>query len=77
MEAVKAYQGVAQEAGMSLTAMAIRFVLSHPLVSCAVAGATDEGQLRELAEAARLGPLEEGVLEAIDAVHARLPNPTP
>lgn len=54
-----------------------RFVLSHPLVASAVIGATDVSQLREIIIASEAGPLDKEVLELIDQVHARLPNPTP
>ncbi|GLI69759.1 hypothetical protein VaNZ11_014439 [Volvox africanus] len=94
-EAVAAYCALAAEAGLSPVQMALRFVLSRPLVSSAVIGATNTDQLVELLAAAEpawgsgtgsavsegLGgdaqwlPVE--VLEAIDRIHTRLPNPTP
>ncbi|KAG2498164.1 hypothetical protein HYH03_003921 [Edaphochlamys debaryana] len=117
-EAVAAYAQLAREVGLSPTALAIRFVLSRPLVTCAVVGATCEAQLAELLEAAQPlaaagvtegqqaaaagaasgageGGFEGGgggwggaagggeqflpaeVLEAIDRIHLRYPNPTP
>ncbi|GLC63420.1 hypothetical protein PLESTF_000034300 [Pleodorina starrii] len=90
-EAVEAYAALASRAGMSPTHLALRYVLSRPLVGCAVVGATSEVQLRELLAAAVPGaggggggggggegewlPVE--VLEEIDRIHARFPNPTP
>ncbi|GIM12126.1 hypothetical protein Vretimale_15505, partial [Volvox reticuliferus] len=47
-EAVAAYCALAAEAGLSPAQMALRFVLSRPLVSCAVIGATSSDQLAEL-----------------------------
>ena len=75
--AVAAYSGVAREAGMSPAALALRFVLSRPLVASAVTGVTGLGQLGELLDAAEEGPLPADVLAEIDRVHARWPNPTP
>lgn len=54
-----------------------RFVLTNPLVSTALTGATSVDQLLELAEAAAKGPLGPEVMAAVDAVHWRYPNPTP
>ena len=76
-EAVAAYCALAAEAGISPTELAIHFVIGRPPVSSAVIGATSEAQLREQVSAAMKGPLEDSLLEAIDAIHARYPNPTP
>lgn len=55
-----------------------RFVLRHPLVASAVIGASTQQQLQELLAAAGDGPLQdEQLLEAIDVLHQRYPNPTP
>ena len=55
-----------------------RFVLQHPLLASAVVGATSARQLTELLDAAECTEhLDAGVMAAIDAVHTRLPNPTP
>jgi aryl-alcohol dehydrogenase-like predicted oxidoreductase len=54
-----------------------RFVLSRPLVASAVIGATSEAQLTELLRASEAGALPPEAMAAVDAVHARLPNPTP
>jgi N-acetyltransferase 10 len=79
--AVAEYADVAEEYGMSLTELALRFVLEHPLVASAVIGATGVEQLKELvAFAGRLkiqGKLDEKIKSAVDAIHARYPNPTP
>lgn len=60
-----------------LACSACRFVLSQPLVASAVIGATSGHQLQELLAAAAKGPLEGELLEAVDAIHRRYPNPTP
>ncbi|KAI8476768.1 MAG: Aldo/keto reductase [Monoraphidium minutum] len=75
--AVDAYCGIAQRFGIAPAELALRFVLSRPLVSSAVVGATSLEQLSQLLAAAAAPPLEPGVLAALDEVHARLPNPTP
>ncbi|PRW60379.1 Aldo keto reductase [Chlorella sorokiniana] len=76
-EAVAAYCQLAGEWGLSPTSLALRFVLGHPLVASAVIGATSSEQLAEQIEAARAPPLEPQLLEAIDAIHRRYPNPAP
>lgn len=79
--AIAEYAAVAKRYGMSLTELALRFVLEHPLVASAVIGATGVEQLKELvAFAGKIktqGKLDEEIRAAIDAVHARYPNPTP
>lgn len=75
--AVEAYCRLAAEWGMSGAALALRFVLRHPLVASAVIGATSGQQLEELAAAARAPPLDGALVEAVDAVHARYPSPAP
>ncbi|WIA39322.1 hypothetical protein OEZ86_005436 [Tetradesmus obliquus] len=76
--AVAAYAQLAQQHGMSPTAMALRFVLQHHLVASAVIGASTQQQLQELLAAAADGPLQDKqLLDAIDVLHQRYPNPTP
>lgn len=77
VEAVEAYCRLAREAGMTPTEMALRFVLDHELVASAVIGATSRAQLLEQLGAAGRPPMDEGLREAIDAVHGRIPSPTP
>eukprot|EP00983_Pelagomonas_calceolata_P103072 1158878-Pelagomonas_calceolata.AAC.2 len=54
-----------------------KFVLGHPLVATAVAGATCLPQLEELIASSCQPCLPEDVVEEIDAVHASYPSPTP
>lgn len=75
--AVAAYCALAADWGLSPASLALRFVLGHPLVASAVVGATGEVQLAELVAAAEAPPLEDGLVEAIDTIHRRYPNPTP
>lgn len=77
-EAVAGYVAIATRWGCSPAALALRFVLAHPLVGSVVVGATSEAQLLELIGAAEEEQgLEEELRAEIDAVHARYPNPTP
>jgi len=75
-EAVSAYVDIARQAGLSPATMAIAFVLRQPAAASVIIGATTLAQLDEnlAAESVALDP---AVLDAIDAVHARIPNPTP
>ena len=75
--AVAAYCQLAADWGLSGANLALRFVLGHPLVASAVVGATNGKQLGELLAAAAAPPLEEALVEAVDAIHRRYPNPTP
>lgn len=64
----------------SVSALALcahRWVLQHPLVTSAVIGATSSAQLAEQLTAAEQPSLPQDLLEAIDRVHSRFPNPTP
>jgi aryl-alcohol dehydrogenase-like predicted oxidoreductase len=79
--AIAAYADVAKRYRMSLTELALRVVLEHPLLASAVIGATGVGQLKEMVSVAEKqkieGKLEEEIKAAVDAIHARYPNPTP
>eukprot|EP00884_Botryococcus_braunii_P015017 jgi/Botrbrau1/23516/Bobra.106_1s0066.2 len=75
--AVEAYAQLARQNGISPLSLAIRFVLSKPFVSTAVLGASSAEQLVEQLEAATAGPLPSELLDAIDVIHQRYPNPTP
>lgn len=77
VRAVRAYRAVAEESRLSMTELALRFVLGRPYVSTAIVGASTPEQLRELVRACEAGPLDEETLERIDEVHREIPNPTP
>ena len=76
-EAVAAYADLARAWGLQPAALALRWVLGRPLVAAAVTGATSLAQLHELLDAAEAPGLEPELLEAVDAVHGRYPNPCP
>jgi N-acetyltransferase 10 len=75
--AVEAYVAIASRWGVAPAELALRFVLSHPLVAAAVAGASSARQLEALLAAAAAPPLEAALRQEVDAVHAAYPNPTP
>lgn len=74
--AVERYAKIAEEAGLSLTQMALAFVTSRDFVASNIIGATNLSQLRENIDSANC-VLSEDVLNAIDAVHAEISNPCP
>ncbi|KAK9906488.1 hypothetical protein WJX75_002747 [Coccomyxa subellipsoidea] len=75
--AVEAYVALAAAAAISPTELAIRFVLSNPLVGSTVVGATSSQQLEEILDAADKGPLSLDLLAAVEDIHQRFPNPNP
>lgn len=54
-----------------------RFVMSKPLVASTVVGVTSPAQLEEVLAAAAQGVLPQGIMQAVDAIHAAFPNPNP
>jgi len=77
-QAVASYTELAAQWGYSPVSLAIRFVLSHSLLASAIVGATSVEQLEEVLETAN-GPcgMDDDLRDALDAIHARYPNPTP
>ncbi|WP_374438872.1 NADP(H)-dependent aldo-keto reductase [Pseudomonas panipatensis] len=75
-QAVRAYVELARAHGLSPAQMALAFVIGKPFVASALSGATSLEQLRENLDSVDLR-LSDEVLAAIDAIHARLPNPAP
>ena len=75
-EATEASARLADEAGISLTTLALRFAASRPFMGAVIIGATNLTQLAENIDAFE-APLSPDLLEAIDAVHFRYPNPCP
>src|SRR5690606_28637665 len=57
----------AQEAGISLTHMALAFVIAHPGVTAALIGPRTMDQLEDLLAAAQVG-LSDELLDRIDAI---------
>lgn len=81
-DAVSAYAALARENGMTPAALAMKFVLSHPLLSTVVTGVTSIEQLQELlqiwkGECHSPEVLQDNLRQEIDAIHRKYPNPTP
>ncbi|CAD5285770.1 Protein tas [Bosea sp. 62] len=75
-EAIKAYVGLAREAGLDPAQMALAFVTSRCFVTSNIIGATSMEQLRTAIGSASVTISPE--LEAkIDAIHQRVGNPCP
>ena len=72
--AVKDYAQLARENGMTPAQMALAWCYSRWFVASTIIGATNLEQLKENIDAAETA-LPDHVIAAIDAIHARLPNP--
>ncbi|MET9734934.1 aldo/keto reductase [Streptomyces sp. NPDC006458] len=66
-DVVEGLTGIAAEAGLSLTHLALAFVLSHPGVTSAIIGPRTPGQLTDLLAAADV-TLDDATLDRIDAL---------
>ncbi|MFO7807869.1 aldo/keto reductase [Guyparkeria sp.] len=73
--ATRAYVDLAREYGLSPAQMAIAFTLRRPEVAATIIGATTLRQLEENIAAVDVS-LSSELLDAIDAIDARYPNPT-
>jgi aryl-alcohol dehydrogenase-like predicted oxidoreductase len=74
LSAVKDYAALARENGMTPAQMALAWCYSRWFVASTIIGATSLAQLKENIDAADT-TLPDHVVAAIDAIHARLPNP--
>lgn len=74
--ATEEYYQVAQQHGLSLTQMALAFVTDRPFVCSNIIGATKLEQLEENIASIDL-TLSKEVLNAIDVVQEKIPNPAP
>jgi aryl-alcohol dehydrogenase-like predicted oxidoreductase len=74
--ATRAYVELARERGLSPAALALAFVNSRPFVTADIIGATSRDQLEENLASTEVR-LDEETLAAIEAIHARSPNPAP
>ena len=70
------YAHIAEQAGLSLTALSLAFVSKQKFVAANIIGATTPEQLAENIASADV-VLSQDVLDAIDAVHAEISNPCP
>ncbi|MBH8581708.1 NADP(H)-dependent aldo-keto reductase [Bisbaumannia pacifica] len=76
MEATRAYVEIAREHDLDPAQMALAFVNSRSFLTSNIIGATTMEQLESNLASESL-KLEPAVLEAIEAVHRRQPNPCP
>ncbi|MGE8499772.1 MAG: NADP(H)-dependent aldo-keto reductase [Pseudomonas sp.] len=74
--AVRAYVELARSRDLSPAQLALAFVASRPFVTSALSGATSLAQLQENLGSLEL-QLDDELLTALNAIHARLPNPAP
>lgn len=75
-EATHAYVEIAREHGLDPAQMALAYVNSRPFLTSNIIGATSMEQLESNLASESLR-LDQEVIEAIEAVHQRLPNPCP
>ena len=75
-DATERYAKIADDAGMSLTHMALAYVTQQPFVTSNIIGATQMGQLKENIDSISVA-LSDDLIAAINAVHAEIPNPAP
>jgi aryl-alcohol dehydrogenase-like predicted oxidoreductase len=61
--------------GMSMTQMALRWILMSPAVSCAIPGAKRPSQVEENVRAADLPPLSDQTMDQVRAIYDRLVRP--
>ena len=76
LAATRAYVELARENGLDPAQMALAFVNSRPFLTSNIIGATTMEQLKANIDSAELR-LPETVLEGIEAIHTRHPNPSP
>ena len=75
-EATKLYQEIAKKHGLTLTQLAMGFVLQQPFLTSAIIGATTLDQLKENIDTIDV-VLSKKILAEIDAVQAIIPDPAP
>ena len=75
-EATRAYVAIAREHGLDPAQMALAFVNSRSFLTSNIIGATTMEQLEDNLASESL-KLDQNVLDAIEKVHRRIPNPCP
>lgn len=68
LEAVEALRSLTPP-GMTMGQMALRWILMHPAVSCAIPGAKRPSQVEENCGAADLSPLDPHAMDAIERIY--------
>lgn len=74
--ATEQYAKIAAEAGLDMAQMSLAFVNSRSFVTNNIIGATNTEQLKSNIDSIDL-TLDSDVLDAIEAIHTRQPNPSP
>ena len=74
--ATEAYVALAREHGLDPAQMALAYVNSRPFLTSTIIGATKPEQLQSNLASAEL-ELPQAVLDGIEAIHTRQPNPSP
>jgi aryl-alcohol dehydrogenase-like predicted oxidoreductase len=75
-DATKQYLEIARSNDMSLTQMALAFVNQQPFITSNIIGATNLTQLEENLSSIDF-QLDKNIMDQINAVHAKIPNPGP
>ena len=75
-EAVKRYQSIAKNNGITLSELSLAFVNQLPFVTSNIIGATKMSQLKENIGSIHI-ELSKETLQEIQEVHAMIPNPAP
>ena len=75
-EAVKRYQEIAKNNGITLSELSLAFVNQLPFVTSNIIGATKMSQLKENIGSIHI-ELSKQTLQEIQEVHAMIPNPAP
>ncbi|WP_417876392.1 aldo/keto reductase [Winogradskyella sediminis] len=75
-QAAKRYLKIAEDHNMSLAQMSLAFINERPFVTSNIIGATNLKQLEENIESINVS-LSDEIIEAINTVHADIPNPAP
>lgn len=76
VSATEQYAKIAADAGLDMAQMSLAFVNSRHFVTSSIIGATTTEQLKSNIDSVNV-ELTADVLEAIEAVHAQHPNPSP
>lgn len=74
--ATEAYAQLAEQHGLTLTQLALAFIKQQFFVTSTIIGATSVDQLKENIEAFEID-LSDEILQGIEAIHRKQPNPAP
>jgi aryl-alcohol dehydrogenase-like predicted oxidoreductase len=69
----KALYKLLDETGMDIVEMAMRFVISNPIVSCVLTGSRSSAEVDSNYAAVEKGPLPQDLLKKLDEIYAMVP----